>query len=53
MYRFSIDMADWNFVRPFVRRLRSADRLRLAAIAFGDRLKIPGARSIAFDVAST
>jgi hypothetical protein len=37
MYRFSIDMADWNFVRPFVRRLRSADRLRLAAIAFGDR----------------
>jgi hypothetical protein len=53
MYRFSIDMADWNFVRPFVRRLRSTDRFRPPAIACGDRLKIPGSRSIAFDVAWT
>src|SRR5438128_3778111 len=46
-------MADWNFVRPFVRRLRSAERFRPRAISRGERLKMPRGRSIAFEVSWT
>src|SRR5205823_1561082 len=46
-------IADWNFVRPFVRRLLSTETLRPRAIPFGERLKIRGSRSIAFEVLAT
>jgi hypothetical protein len=52
MYKFNIDMADWNFV-PLVRRLCMTERFRPLAIPEGDRLKIPRGRSIASDVSRT
>jgi hypothetical protein len=50
MCRFSIDIADCSFERPFVRRLLRTACFNPLAIPRADRLKIPDGRSMAFDV---